>query len=630
MKPRLKQILSELNQISNIPLKNFEQRTNLGGGNNELYFGTFPEFKIQKQNVAERDAKNNQIQSSAGLNAVFYRSKDLTDSITAEEHGNFAEAERLRLYMAEKNMQFQAAQELIQRKKVRTTFIQTYIYHKKNERIALQADSDLYQYASRARSINKQTLKKMVAQIVLSVAELHRNQLVHRDLKCKNFLVTHRNGDTHIQLADLDDLAEVNDNNRPSISSLFIAISDSHSAPEVLVCWPSRERRNNQELYISLDLKAADCYSLGKTLHELTKIASIEGRISTDLSTMISQLTIKDPNTRFTIEQVLANPFFGATPQEREKYFSDVESAFQQDLYIDTFYVSPYLSMEDAFTILPPSIKHIYFLSESVDVQLAHCIQYQITDLQTAFTAIAILESTQRNTFALIELINIALLQKELKIFHRFLFSIKEEILRTISLGIHQIHEAMNLFSHYLPSSVIPTTVEKNDGQKSVVENYQNDNEIEHAVNNILSTLLSVEKLVISALNFPDLNQHHLSLNELSSVIKRAIHDVKLFNDSKKDNILTGNTLFILKLFSTPAPMEEKNHHCRIQTFFSPTITPQSENVPVVAKKEPEHEIDYVNLQPHNTKLFRGESRSKATSGTHSSNGRKKTTCAMM
>jgi serine/threonine protein kinase len=550
MQSRLKQILAEINAVNNLEFKNFGEQDK-SGENNEIYFGFFPGLNVQETNEAS-PVKDEKTAESSKFHVAFSKDRDATDSYLLRKQGQIEEAQQKEEFMRNKHVRLQAVFELMQKNRVRTTFIQSYLYRGNNVTLSQRANMDLNAYmtntAYQSKLIDRDTLKRMIAQIVLGIAELHKNHLVHRDIKHKNILVSLRNKKIYLQLADLDELAEVNDSNTPKKPPISIALTEGYCAPEVLACWPHPYGYKNNKQYNSLDLKAADCYSLGKTLHELVNV--YPDSKTQELVTMIYQLIKNNPHDRLNIEQVMGNVYFGKTQQERETYFLNLEAECRRYHFIDTFYIPNFIPESDAFYLLPSNIKNIYTAGISLDLQITHCMQYQVTDFQTALTAVAMAQSTQKNALALMKLINAALTQQDTNQFHACLSTLKEEISNLISKGIH----LFSLTADYLNNQFALDTA------PSKTHNEQKSEAFEKAVNNMLSISFSVKLLMDSALISEDLKKCHTDLNKLSITLEKMTALVKSFFEYKKENKLTENMLRVIGLFSSPTQTLKSTH----------------------------------------------------------------------
>ena len=169
---------------------------------------------------------------------------------------------------------------------------------------------------------------KYFSQVVNAVYFLHRNNLVHRDIKPENILL---NSDK-IKLCDFGWCCETNTNNRNSFCGTF-----EYMAPEII-----------KELPYG---KPVDIWALGILLYEfyygvspfnsnkeneeqnqeiieniLQKrlIFPTRKKIPYDMKDLINHMLNSDVSKRYTIEQVVAHPWFRKCKEEIDKRNNDI------------------------------------------------------------------------------------------------------------------------------------------------------------------------------------------------------------------------------------------------------------------------------------------------------------------
>ena len=262
---------------------------------------------------------------------------------------------------------------LLHKKNIYSPFLQPPIWHAINgDNITERGKHDLT-YLRDHLTIDDNAIQFIFAQTVLGIHTLHKNNLAHRDIKPENIIFFELgHGQYHIRLIDFNDLVELNDQGQP-LSQTDFSGTTYYKAPEV-----DQSKKNLPE-YQKLDMKAADCYSLGILLFMLllkNKITSefsslsiytrykineqynkfnssnwkgyheaIEyflGWIKEDKEkriafNLITSLLDKDPTKRPKIHEIMQHAYFGSDPA---KLFFELKQTHIQELYIDGFLIS--------------------------------------------------------------------------------------------------------------------------------------------------------------------------------------------------------------------------------------------------------------------------------------------------
>ncbi len=295
---------------------------------------------------------------------------------------------------------------LLESKGVRSPFIQSLLYYdKEGGKITERAAMDLFVYEEKhKKTFTLDALKKWMGQLVLSVEALHRHHLVHRDIKPENILVMRNGKIYYLQLADLDEVIEVNSQKQNRLINPGVVTGTP------VFFSPELSRDLSDEAYNKQDLKAADCYALGMTFFEIAfyllpnnllfsllhsyplfKIAkwreflksfsdaetvqfmkSLCEKKSQEMQPLVKlmkSLLHENPAERATIGEVKQHEFFGKTSKEREQFFAEIHEESNQDLYVDHFYWCA-RKEEDLFYFFSSDIKLIYDALEKLDNEL--------------------------------------------------------------------------------------------------------------------------------------------------------------------------------------------------------------------------------------------------------------------
>lgn len=202
---------------------------------------------------------------------------------------------------------------------------------------------DLFFYVTLERSyinfLSLTSIKEVVAQIAFAVNTLHKNGVVHRDIKIENFLVFGSDPDPHVLLWDLDTLTNVTEQGQPIKKDICHFGTPKNIAPEVAETYQCKVTKEIKilkfkENYSALDLKAVDAYAVGVVLHNIwSQFYELYPRNDFDeLVKLFAGLKENDPRKRLTMQQVLESPWFGKTAADRETFFSALQKNFQLDL----------------------------------------------------------------------------------------------------------------------------------------------------------------------------------------------------------------------------------------------------------------------------------------------------------
>lgn len=261
-----------------------------------------------------------------------------------------------------------AANKLILDKSINSPFIQKVLYYGKTGdhtviNITPRASCDLFTFVENNRDkLSIESLKKLIAQVILGLSALHQNGLIHCDIKTENIFVSEENGELHLEIADLDTITEVDVNGRLKNRSNIFGCTPYYASPEVKELFNTYFNRSKIR---KLNSKAIDCYALGNVLETMALLTKNK---DTDLTNLILSLKEQDPEQRYTISQVMTHPFFGENPQE---LFDNINEQHKKDFYIDHYRLQA-LRPNDDFMLLPDGeyVKSIYDEAEKLGKQL--------------------------------------------------------------------------------------------------------------------------------------------------------------------------------------------------------------------------------------------------------------------
>lgn len=271
-----------------------------------------------------------------------------------------------------------------------TQFIQHFLYCGKGRKVTFAADSDLYEWSIKNINDNNFTeekLKKIIAQILMSVDALHSGELAHRDIKPENFLF-HSILRGYIELADLDTIMSIRDPHptRPTFTPAYLAPECRSEKNKQL---PEDDADLTMSLYQRVAKKPIDCYAIGYMLEAINSCIT-SSSISKGHKTLLSTLTLglRNPNPayRLTITAAMDHRYFGPTKTARIDYFNDVRKEYQlPDIFIGGYYYDRkkhfYGELGNAFYLLPDPVKDLYFQAASLQTQIKLiCEGYSLND----------------------------------------------------------------------------------------------------------------------------------------------------------------------------------------------------------------------------------------------------------
>jgi len=297
---------------------------------------------------------------------------------------------------------------------VRNTFIilrkyqvkHPYLYHDRFGVKIAELGEDYFNFIVREQDKhNSVKVKNYIGQLVLIVDDLHSHSIVHRDIKPENMLLF----DDSLVAIDYDQTQEVDARGRFTQNSSTFMATPGYAAPEL-----------DLDSLEDLDSFAIDCYALGASfittlslyknfsarvynvsainlsldttiyldtenprgyVKDLLALLPQRGESLTDpnvverknLYDMIASLLQRDPVKRARTADLMNHPYFGATKEEREKFFAELRKKEYQ-LTIDGYRV-PFgqIKSGDNFYLMPPAIKPILYSAATIDKAMQKC-----------------------------------------------------------------------------------------------------------------------------------------------------------------------------------------------------------------------------------------------------------------
>ena len=220
---------------------------------------------------------------------------------------------------------------------------------------------NLFSFVKKRRKISEKISKYLFRQIILGLNHIHSHNIVHRDIKLENILIDFKN---NIKICDF------------GIGTILKSTDDLlyeqwgtpiYMSPEVLL---SNRKNNNGykgfpvdiwacgiALYIMLsgtfpfmtDNKGSEISSFNDKsnkpedyYNKEIKFAIINNEpneienISTDAKDLLNGILNKDPNKRFTIEQILCHPWLNSSNKNKNlNLFTQAEKILMSKTYVD-------------------------------------------------------------------------------------------------------------------------------------------------------------------------------------------------------------------------------------------------------------------------------------------------------
>lgn len=195
-------------------------------------------------------------------------------------------------------------------------------------------NGDLFDYVKHHGPVTEAQARIWFRQLSLALQYLHNINIIHRDIKCENILITKN---YNVKLADFGFSRYILDDAGKSLKSETYCGSLPYAAPEIVKGAP-------------YDPKPTDIWSLGVVLYVMVNKAMpfdetslrklyllqqqkrwkfksrVEADLTTSLKRLITQLLEPDPDKRYNIENVLKSEWILADPKLSKLSASETEA----------------------------------------------------------------------------------------------------------------------------------------------------------------------------------------------------------------------------------------------------------------------------------------------------------------
>lgn len=178
--------------------------------------------------------------------------------------------------------------------------------------LELCKNNSLKHYTKRVRRVNEMMAKSFTVQMVHALKYLHKNKIIHRDLKLGNLFIT---DDGEIKLGDFGLAAklEFETEKRHTLCG-----TPNYIAPEIL------ENKEGHSFGVDIWALGVIVFTLvvGKPPFETENVKETYRRIkkcsfkfpehikvSKEVKDLVSKILVKDPTRRLTLDQILKHPF---------------------------------------------------------------------------------------------------------------------------------------------------------------------------------------------------------------------------------------------------------------------------------------------------------------------------------
>ena len=295
------------------------------------------------------------------------------------------------------------AQELLFKNKTAEEFRHVYLYHDENGNFISEyaPDTDLLQYIEdNENSLNLRDIIRLFGQLLSMVNDLHKKNMVHRDIKYENILLYRREGKIYLKLADLDEVISVDDLGL-SINPCPAFITTKQCAPPEIKPFICNISIYSPQ-YRALNWKLVDSYTTGQLLYAMVlfllkiedrdkilklvndQVAWVDFKKGSDednIVDLITKLIMNPVSCRSHISEVINHNLFGQTNAEREKFFADLrEDATFITRINDSEFKPSAVKINDASLLLNHDIKAIYLKTKELDEEDAACDQLLASD----------------------------------------------------------------------------------------------------------------------------------------------------------------------------------------------------------------------------------------------------------
>lgn len=199
-----KQILNQINTIATRTIESREKKEEAKGSFNHVFYRSLSGLEIVKGGFLQENKKLDSPESFEELKILEIA---IIKKIKQPKVQKLTEWKKAEYY----------SRELIAKSNIHSPFIKKNLYEDDfGTKINIREKCDLQAYLIQQEELLRknwswQKMMKMVAEITLGLNELHRANIVHRDLSLKNILVSN---DDHLMISDLDTVIEVSKDGR--------------------------------------------------------------------------------------------------------------------------------------------------------------------------------------------------------------------------------------------------------------------------------------------------------------------------------------------------------------------------------------------------------------------------------
>lgn len=271
-------------------------------------------------------------------------------------------------------------QALLIERGVNMQFIQSFVfYNRKGNKYSLQASEFTLHHLMKKQRLTRGEIKEIIGQLLLGLQALHEKNLVHRDLKTSNMLVTKDpQGRLFVQICDLDSMIPVDAvNGSLANEENFILLGGCHPSPEIeqfIVPTNTGGKRWNEteetrSIYKNINLKAVDCYALGSVVNALLSHADQQYTQAELDSILKLSLCETLPENRSTVFSACENPFFGETKNERDAFFNALRDRASPLEFIGKYRARAF-EPNNNFLLLHEHLPEVVLLAKKLQSQL--------------------------------------------------------------------------------------------------------------------------------------------------------------------------------------------------------------------------------------------------------------------
>lgn len=323
---QLNEFLTEINRFDNLQKWGYVAKPS-----NTLGYGT---FNVIKKSELPKVTLKTESKESKTANVVIASSR-------AEDDKTIHNNPRLqRLNQAQKDHAAAArkkdilnSQALLQEKMINSPFVSSQLYYDdQGNRIELQAASSLHAYFSKHgdNPVSPEIFKTILAQMILGIEALHKNGIVHRDIKPLNYLVFETSNGILVKVSDLDSILEINKINGkcvtfpPHCTGTKAYRRNDLSEYHNHKAWKSKEAIIREK-----DFRIWDAFALGVSVEDLIEFLPVTARSKEEFEALTHLVdTLK--NEKFLNINLLLTSVAKDKPIDTKKLSQDKPTLIKQ------------------------------------------------------------------------------------------------------------------------------------------------------------------------------------------------------------------------------------------------------------------------------------------------------------